>query len=144
MKIPKKGTTKNPAYCRTAVYHPAVMLSVLNLCSASSVAFWVKTMAVLVSIIVNAMTAQKTHGSSNTFLNSNLLLLSVKVSPVAGSEVFRKRLLAYFVKKKNASLEWRRQQVLSREDAEAELIASRGFATAYDAELLAELGNQLT
>jgi len=48
MKMPTNGTTKNPAYCSTEEYQPAVMLSVLNLCSASSVAFCVKMTAVLV------------------------------------------------------------------------------------------------
>ena len=50
MKIPTSGTTKNPAYCNTELYQPAVMLSVLNLCSANSVAFCVKITAVLVSL----------------------------------------------------------------------------------------------
>src|SRR3954462_1716812 len=84
-KIPSSGTTKNPAYCNTEAYQPAVILSVLNLCSANSVAFCVKTCAVLVSNSEKAMIHQKTHGSWRTFLISNFLLLSVRASPVEGS-----------------------------------------------------------
>lgn len=45
MKTPTSGTTKNPPYCSTDVYQPALIELALNLCSASSVAFCEKTMA---------------------------------------------------------------------------------------------------
>lgn len=94
-----QGTRKKPAYCKVAEYQPAVMESVLNLFSASSVAFWVKTTAVLVWNMEKAMTAQKTHGSYRTFLGSNLLDFSVSFSPVAGSVTLLNFLCATLLKR---------------------------------------------
>lgn len=78
------------------------MASVPNLNCANSVAFAWKTIALLVSNKVKSMTPQKVHGNSRTFLSSNFLFFSVKISPVAGSDMPLNRRSQYLVKKKNA------------------------------------------
>ena len=85
MKTPSMGTKKKPKYCDAAEYQPAVTLSTLKRCSASSVAFCEKTIAVEVWKMVKQMIPQYAHGSWVILRSSNLRFLSVNFSPVAGS-----------------------------------------------------------
>lgn len=97
IKTPKQGTRKNPglvsdiscnvksvgdlpAYWAKELYHPALIASTLNLFSANSVAFELKTLAVLVWNIEKARIAQNIHGNWNILRSSNFLFFSVRVS----------------------------------------------------------------
>ena len=76
---------KKPAYWSRAEYQPAVTALTLNRCSAISVAFCLKTIAVLVVNKEYIMTDQKDQGKRKILPASSFLDFCFSFSPVVGS-----------------------------------------------------------